>query len=130
MNADQPRLYLLDVECTVAPLTLTTAQLFPYARKHFGEFLREHLGDSDVQADLKLLAEENRSETDESYPKFSAETARADTALAYLLWLMDRDSKSTALKSLQGRVWKNGFESGELKGTLSADVPAAFARWS
>ncbi len=73
MNADQPRLLsALDVEGTVAPLTLTTAQLFPYARKHFGEFLREHLGDSDVQADLKLLAEENRSETDESYPKFSA----------------------------------------------------------
>ncbi len=43
---------------------------------------------------------------------------------------MDRDRKSTALKSLQGRVWKNGFESGELKGTLSSDVPAAFARWS
>jgi enolase-phosphatase E1 len=130
MNADQPRLYLLDVEGTVAPLTLTTAQLFPYARAHFGEFLRAHLGDSDVHSDLKLLAEENRSETDESCPKFSAETIGADAALAYLLWLMDRDRKSTALKSLQGKVWKDGFESGELKGTLFADVPAAFARWS
>ena len=27
-------------------------------------------------------------------------------ALPYLLWLMDRDRKSTALKSLQGSVWK------------------------
>jgi enolase-phosphatase E1 len=43
---------------------------------------------------------------------------------------MDRDRKSTALKSLQGRIWKKGFESGQLKGTLYADVPAALDRWA
>ena len=43
---------------------------------------------------------------------------------------MDRDRKSTALKSLQGKIWKAGFESGELKGTLFDDVPEAFKRWS
>ncbi len=53
-----------------------------------------------------------------------------NTTLAYLLWLMDRDRKSTALKSLQGKIWKAGFESGELKGTLFADVPDALARWA
>ena len=124
------RLYLLDIEGTVAPLTLTTAQLVPYARKHLGEFLRGHEGDSSVQADLKLLADENRAETDGSCPKFSAEKTGAHAALAYLLWLMDSDRKSTALQSLQGKIWKDGFESGELKGTLFADVPAALARWS
>jgi enolase-phosphatase E1 len=43
---------------------------------------------------------------------------------------MDRDRKSTALKSLQGRIWKSGFESGELKGTLFPDVPPALKHWS
>ncbi len=43
---------------------------------------------------------------------------------------MEHDRKSTALKSLQGKIWKTGFESGELKGTLFADVPEAFARWA
>ena len=43
---------------------------------------------------------------------------------------MDRDRKSTALKSLQGRIWKGGFERGELKGTLFDDVPGALERWS
>src|SRR6202000_1584320 len=33
-------------------------------------------------------------------------------------------------KSLQGKIWKEGFESGELKGTLFADVPGAFERWT
>jgi enolase-phosphatase E1 len=50
--------------------------------------------------------------------------------LAYVYWLMDRDRKSTALKSLQGKIWKAGFESGELRGTLFDDVPDAFKRWS
>ena len=35
-----PRLYLLDVEGTVAPISLVTEQLFPYARAHFEEFLQ------------------------------------------------------------------------------------------
>ena len=43
---------------------------------------------------------------------------------------MDRDRKSTALKSLQGKIWKAGFESGELKGALFSDVPEAMARWA
>ena len=41
--------------------------------------------------------------------------------LQYIYWLMDRDRKSTALKSLQGKIWKTGFENGELKGTLFDD---------
>jgi enolase-phosphatase E1 len=42
---------------------------------------------------------------------------------------MDRDSRSTALKCMQGKIWKMGFESGELTGTLFDDVPRALARW-
>jgi enolase-phosphatase E1 len=43
---------------------------------------------------------------------------------------MDRDRKSTALKSLQGKIWKAGYERGDLKSELFDDVPEAFARWS
>ncbi|HTW81301.1 MAG TPA: acireductone synthase [Terracidiphilus sp.] len=138
------RLYLLDVEGTVAPLTLTTEMLFPYARKHFKEFLSENVEDPGVREDLIQLAEENRAEIDPSSPRImgapgpshlgTRESASADVAteeaLSYLLWLMDRDRKSTALKSLQGKIWKAGFESGELKGTVFLDVPPAFSRWA
>ncbi len=125
-----PKLYLLDVEGTVAPLTLTTEQLFPYARAHFGEFLQKRGNDAAVQVDLKLLAEENRAEREKDVPHFALSGDALEPALAYLLWLMDRDRKSTALKSLQGKIWKDGFESGELKGVLFDDVPAALERWS
>ena len=32
-------------------------------------------------------------------------------------------SQIDGAQSLQGKIWKAGFESGELKGTLFADVP-------
>jgi methionine salvage enolase-phosphatase E1 len=45
MTTTPPRLYLLDVEGTVAPISLIYEQLFPYAREHFEEFLEEHDAD-------------------------------------------------------------------------------------
>jgi 2,3-diketo-5-methylthio-1-phosphopentane phosphatase len=154
---NQPRLYLLDVEGTVAPLSLTSRQLFPYARAHFESFLRHGIaaleqkggdlepGELTVDSlfhDIALLQAENHAETDPSAPHILPHRAHASERtdsnpsdaipdiLAYIYWLMDRDRKSTALKSLQGKIWKTGFQSGELKGTLFDDVPRAFARWS
>jgi enolase-phosphatase E1 len=129
MSATKPRLFLLDVEGTIAPISLVSEQLFPYARAHFPRFLQEHAGETGVVNDLTLLAEESAAETDASCPRFTT-PEYWDEAVPYLLWLMDRDRKSTALKSLQGRIWKGGFENGDLKGTLFPDVPAALERWS
>lgn len=126
----RPRLYLLDVEGTVAPISFVYEQLFPYARAHMAAFLKQHLTRQDVQDDLKVLAEENRAELSEGSPTYGIEIRNELHARAYLLWLMDQDSKSTALKSMQGKIWKAGFEAGELKGVLFADVPPALARWA
>jgi enolase-phosphatase E1 len=157
----QTKVYLLDVEGTVAPLTLTSEVLFPYARAHLAEFLWQSIAELEGEAvdglrgiredsllwDVFQLQMENRNEMDPDAPKFfEAEVEREHTVsehtvsmspsvavprmLQYIHWLMDRDRKSTALKSLQGKIWKAGYESGELKGALFADVPAAFALWS
>jgi 2,3-diketo-5-methylthio-1-phosphopentane phosphatase len=139
ISAAAPKLFLLDVEGTVAPISLVTEELFPYARTHFRGFLEGSFNNKQVGEDLALLAEENQGENDSSCPAFGrGQDLRGevktvpgrDAALAYIAWLMDRDRKSTALKSLQGRIWKAGFESGELQGTLFADVPEAFVRWA
>lgn len=55
--------------------------------------------------------------------------AEIESIVAYCLWLMDQDRKSTPLKSLQGMIWESGYRSGELRGDVYPDVPAAFARW-
>src|ERR1700722_4024194 len=124
----QPRLYLLDVEGTTSPLSLVSEQLFPYARKHLKSFILDHVDEAGVRADLALLVEERLEERDAEAPPVEPEWGKAQDAepgIAYLLWLMDRDRKSTALKSLQGKVWKAGFEAGVLVETVFADVPEA-----
>ena len=123
------RVYLLDVEGTTSPVSLVSEQLFPYARRHMEVFLRAHDRKVVVQADLAMLYEENQMEADPAAPRIE-DGANVDQAMAYLLWLMDRDRKSTALKSLQGKVWKDGYEAGELVGTVFPDVADALARWS
>jgi enolase-phosphatase E1 len=127
--ATRPRVYLLDVEGTTSPVSLVSEQLFPYARRHLGVFLRDPVRKAEIQADLALLVKENRAEADAGAPRV-LDVSDLDKANAYLLWLMDRDRKSTALKSLQGQVWKSGYLAGELVGTVFADVPEAFERWS
>src|SRR5262249_22946443 len=37
--------------------------------------------------------------------------------------------KSTPLKSLQGKIWEEGYRTGQLCGQVFEDVPRAFDRW-
>ncbi len=123
-EAAEPKLYLLDIEGTVAPISFVTEQLFPYAQKHFAAFLRPRLGEPDIQADLALLAKENHADYEPGHPEYAGLNSDPGgaAALNYLLWQMDRDRKSTALKSLQGKIWKAGFESGRLENPCSSPM--------
>src|SRR4029077_11061446 len=51
------------------------------------------------------------------------------SAAAYAEWLMGRNRKSTARKSLQGRIWKGGSRSGALESHVYPDVRPALERW-
>src|SRR3954463_8670512 len=83
-----PKLFLLDVEGTVAPMSLVYEQLFPYARAHFERYLQSHSSETGVVNDLAALAEENAIETDLEAPKFT-NPEYWDEAMPYLNWLMD-----------------------------------------
>jgi len=125
--SDSPRVYLVDVEGTVAPIALVYEVMFPYARRHLSGFLAGHGWEPEVAADLELLWQENRTDGDAPLMIGATDLPGAGD---YLLWLMDQDRKSTALKAIQGRVWKAGFECGELRGEVFDDVPGALERWS
>ncbi|MBK9313012.1 MAG: acireductone synthase [Acidobacteria bacterium] len=118
---------LLDIEGTTTPIDFVYHTLFPYARNNFPEWLRSNFENPEIQADLSSLREEHRSDTDQ-LPQWD-ESKPLDSAISYLLWLMDRDRKSTALKSLQGRIWEEGYRSGELLSEMYSDVQPALERW-
>jgi len=42
---------------------------------------------------------------------------------------MERDRKSTPLKSLQGMIWESGYQTGEIRGQVYDDVPPSLKRW-
>jgi enolase-phosphatase E1 len=42
---------------------------------------------------------------------------------------MDQDRKSTGLKSLQGKIWEEGYRVGELRSEVYPDVLPALERW-
>jgi enolase-phosphatase E1 len=101
--------------------------LFGYARARVRGYLERHWGDPEVRTDVARLESERRAEPGEH----QAPAWRDDPegVSAYVEWLMDRDRKSTGLKSLQGKIWDEGYRSGELRGEVYPDVPVALERW-
>ena len=102
------RTVLLDIEGTTTPLAFVHDTLFPYARSHVKGFLEQHLASADVRADLTSLQQEHLADVGAALnpPKLDCDSPRSqlESTIAYIEWLMDRDRKSTALKSLQGRA--------------------------
>ncbi len=130
---ERVRAILLDIEGTTTPIDFVYGTLFPFARARISDFVRRHLDRGDVREDIKALRQEHAREAPgtpglPAWPAGSAE-ADADAAVAYILWLMDGDRKSTPLKSLQGKIWEAGYRSGELRGAVYPDVAPAFRRW-
>lgn len=130
---------LLDIEGTTTPISFVYETLFPFARQHLDRFLADHWEDSNVRQDVELVIKRAR-QLGEEYaddPDFvpvpqesSNEKALRSAVVRHLQWQMDRDMKTTGLKSLQGRIWRAGYRSGELKAPVYEDVPDAFESWT
>jgi len=128
------RAILLDIEGTTTPIDFVYKTLFPYARRRVKDFLCEHASEQGVRADIEALRAQRDADDAANLdpPAWTAQSPEEElaSATAYALWLMDRDSKCTALKSLQGKIWQEGYKRGELRGELYPDVQPALERWS
>lgn len=111
---------LLDIEGTTTPIDFVSSVLFPYARLHLREYLDQHAAIPDVATALNALKRERAREI-----RVDAPAAIAD----YARWLMEHDRKSTGLKMLQGLIWKEGYDRGELRGVVFPDVAPALEKW-
>ncbi|HEU4340646.1 MAG TPA: acireductone synthase [Candidatus Binatia bacterium] len=124
---------LLDIEGTVSPIRFVHQVLFPFVRGHLKDYLEQNLDSEELQRDLSMLREEHREDVArELVPPEWVEAppgAQIDSIVCYVFWLMDRDRKSTGLKSLQGKIWQAGYLGGKLKAQVFEDVPPALKRW-
>ena len=119
---DDVRGILLDIEGTTTPIAFVHDVLFTYARDHVREFLLANADNEEVRADIALLGDEHADDVnnDRNPPPLVVD---------YVEWLIGIDRKSTGLKSLQGKIWRQGYRDGTLKSQVFVDVAPAFERW-
>ncbi len=119
------RAILLDVEGTTSSIAFVYDVLFEYAKTQVGTFLDAHRSDPVV---LELAV----GITAAAGAPLDAAAIAADPTRAALaaIDLMNKDMKVTPLKTLQGMIWRSGFESGQLVAHVFDDVPPALAAWA
>lgn len=122
------RALLLDIEGTVCSISYVHEVLFPYARSAASSLIPKYASYFPV-ADAGAVGAEP-----EIIPYLAAfpEQARQspESLLSYISDLMDRDVKDPALKSLQGYLWKSGYDSGEVRAPVYPDAIAAIVRYA
>ncbi len=111
------RAVLTDIEGTTSSLSFVKDVLFPYARAHMAEFVREHAEASEVREQLAAISREAGREL------------TLDEAIDQLIAWIDADKKITPLKALQGLLWQRGYENGDFKGHVYADAVAVMRDW-
>ncbi len=119
---------LLDIEGTTSSISFVYDVMFPFVRKHVSTFITEQWDDDELKQTVAQMAMDQGVDL-ASWLNDSDPGKLQQAVVEHVLRLMDSDAKTTGLKSLQGQIWKSGFQSGELVGHLFPDVAPAIQRW-
>ncbi|MBJ7372588.1 MAG: acireductone synthase [Pseudomonas sp.] len=109
---------LTDIEGTTSAVSFVFDVLFPYAAKHLPDFVRQNASRADVAEQLDAV----RRDSNEPL-------ADVERVVEILLSWIAEDRKATPLKALQGMVWAQGYQAGQLKGHVYPDAVEALQRW-
>lgn len=109
---------LTDIEGTTSAVSFVFDVLFPYAAKHLPDFVRPHADRADVAEQLAAVRRDNNEPG-----------ADVERVIDILLGWIAEDRKATPLKALQGMVWEQGYQAGQLKGHVYPDAVEALKRW-
>ncbi|BBE32712.1 acireductone synthase [Sphingosinicella microcystinivorans] len=97
---------LTDIEGTTSSIAFVTDTLFPYARARLADWIAAHAHEA-----APILKD-----------------VPGDPVETLTRWI-DEDRKETALKTLQGLIWAEGYADGTLKGHVYPDAAEALRRW-
>jgi len=107
-----------DIEGTTGSISFVHETLFPYARAHLPDFIREHATQPAVVEQLDAVRQE-----------IEQPDADTETVIEQLLNWIAEDKKITPLKALQGLVWENGYKTEAYKGHLYPDAFQKLNDW-
>ncbi len=109
---------LTDIEGTTSSIGFVKDVLFPYARRRLPAFIVTHADDADVAHWLHEAAREAE-----------LVSATQQEIIDLLLSWIDADRKSTALKTLQGMIWADGYASREYRAHVYPEVARCLRAW-
>ncbi|MDO8288339.1 MAG: acireductone synthase [Parvibaculum sp.] len=112
------RAIVTDIEGTTTPIAFVHEVLFPYARARLADFCAAHQSEPAVATVLAAVREEAGD----------ASLTLDETVVVLFQW-MDEDRKSGPLKTLQGMIWRLGYEEGVLKGQIYDDAAEVLSAW-
>lgn len=112
------RAIVTDIEGTTSDIQFVHQILFPYARQHLPQFIHEFHQQPAVQRALETLRNESQQAN-----------ATVEQLIELVIQYIDQDRKSPGLKTLQGMVWRNGYETHQFIGDIYADVVPALQKW-
>jgi enolase-phosphatase E1 len=126
------RALLIDVEGTTTDVAFVHRVLFPISRAELPRFVREHAGDPEHASTIAAVREAVAAQAGghPQSPGGSRDPAGVslDEVIAQLVAWIDADAKATALKALQGAVWRQAYASGTLRSHVYDDVEPALRR--
>ncbi len=113
---------LTDIEGTTTSVSFVYDVLFPYFREHIWE-----LKNLSVIAEVENAFAETKAIV---LKEEGIELQSTDEIIQKLHSWCEEDRKITPLKTLQGFLWKIGYDQGVLKGHVYDDVPKALDKWN
>eukprot|EP00026_Physarum_polycephalum_P015737 Phypoly_transcript_16489.p1 GENE.Phypoly_transcript_16489~~Phypoly_transcript_16489.p1 ORF type:complete len:256 (+),score=37.89 Phypoly_transcript_16489:90-857(+) len=125
---------VLDIEGTTTPISFVSETLFPYISRELETYLRKNWNDETTKKDVELLrdlASQDKVSGVKDVVEITGTTEEElqESVIKNVRWQMSSNRKSTALKSLQGHMWRTGYENGELRGRVYEDVVESLQRW-
>ena len=111
------RAILTDIEGTTSSISFVKDVLFPYARRALPGFVATHHDDPQVRRWLDMVAIECGS--------ICSDAVIVETLQGWI----DQDRKHTALKALQGMIWKAGYHHADFTAHIYPDAAPAMRNW-
>ena len=115
------RFILLDIEGTTTSVDFVHQVLFPYSADHLGPFVAANAHRFEVKECLQSVVQTVKEEE-------KRKISETDAMDVLQQWIKD-DRKHTALKELQGMVWRDGYKKGAFQSHVYSDVPKLLEQW-
>lgn len=109
---------LTDIEGTTSSIAFVKDVLFPYAACALPDFIRTQREHPEVAAILAQTAELG-----------GLDSGNTEALIEQLLTWLRADQKITPLKTLQGLIWRHGYEDGAYRAHMYPDAVAALRQW-